>query len=145
MFSNHKLWRVRFTLMSQVIQNTLSSYIKVTKKLVVWDFYSMQQSKIAGSWMISRCQKFINGPFTVHLQCIVFHYLVWLYHYYYYYYYYCCYYYEVVVVMIAWYLDVQSMPITTKFISSNPAHGEVNLIQEFDSDLREVVGVLQVI
>ena len=53
-----------------------------------------------------------------------------------------------VVVVIVWYLDlhlhVQSVPITTKFVSSNPIHGEVYLIQhyviKFVSDLRQVGG-----
>jgi len=38
-----------------------------------------------------------------------------------------------VVVMIVWYLDwqphMQSVPITTKVVSSNPAYGEVYYIQ----------------
>ena len=41
----------------------------------------------------------------------------------------------VVVVVIAWLLDLQlpmqSVPITTKYMSSNPAHGEVYLIQHY--------------
>ena len=48
------------------------------------------------------------------------------------------------MVVITWYLDLQlplqSMPITTKDVSSNSAHGEVYLIQnyviKFVSDLR---------
>ena len=40
------------------------------------------------------------------------------------------------------YLPVQSVPITTKVVSSNPAHGEVYSIQhhviKFVSDLRQV-------
>ena len=59
----------------------------------------------------------------------------------------------VVVVVIVWYLDlqlpVQSVPITTKVVSSNPVHGEVYSIQhymiKFVSDLRRVVGILQVL
>ena len=43
-------------------------------------------------------------------------------------------------------LPVQSVPITTKVVSSNPAHGEVYSIQhyviKFDSDLRQVGGFL---
>jgi hypothetical protein len=39
------------------------------------------------------------------------------------------------MVMIVWLLDlqisVQSVPITTKFVSSNPAHGEVYSIQHY--------------
>ena len=39
------------------------------------------------------------------------------------------------VVMILWWLDLQlpmqSVPITTKVVSSNPAHGEVYLIQQY--------------
>jgi hypothetical protein len=41
---------------------------------------------------------------------------------------------------------VQSVPITTKVVSSNPAHGEVYLIQvymmKFVGDLRQVSGFL---
>ena len=44
---------------------------------------------------------------------------------------------------------VQSVQITTKVVSSNPAHGEVYSIQryviKFVSDLRQVVGFLRVI
>jgi hypothetical protein len=44
-------------------------------------------------------------------------------------------------------LPVQSVPITTKVVSSNPADGEVFLIQhyviEFVNDLRQVSGFLQ--
>jgi hypothetical protein len=55
------------------------------------------------------------------------------------------------VVMTVWWLDlqllVQSVPITTKFVSSNPAHGEVYSIQryviKFVSDLRQEVGFLR--
>ena len=43
---------------------------------------------------------------------------------------------------------MQSVPITTKVVSSNPADGEVYLIQryviKFVSDLRQVIGFLQV-
>jgi hypothetical protein len=52
--------------------------------------------------------------------------------------------------MSVWKLDmqlpVQSVPITTEVISSNPVHGEVNLIQQyvikFVSDLQQVSGFL---
>ena len=41
----------------------------------------------------------------------------------------------VVVVMIVWKLDlqlpVQSVPITTKVVSSNPVHCEAHLIQHY--------------
>ena len=41
-------------------------------------------------------------------------------------------------------VPMQSMPITTKVVSSNPAHGEMYSIQhyviKFDSDLRQVSG-----
>ena len=44
---------------------------------------------------------------------------------------------------------VQSMPITTKIVSLNPAHGEVYSIQhyviKFVSDLRQVDGFLRVL
>ena len=53
-----------------------------------------------------------------------------------------------VVVVIAWWLDlqlpVQSVPITTKVVSSNPVHGEVYSIQHYVSDLRQVGGFLRV-
>ena len=43
-------------------------------------------------------------------------------------------------------LPVQSVPITTKVVSSNPVHGEVYSIQhyviKFVSDLRQVGGFL---
>ena len=43
---------------------------------------------------------------------------------------------------------MRSVPITTKVVSSNPAHGEVYLIQhyviKFVSDLRQVGGYLRV-
>ena len=46
-------------------------------------------------------------------------------------------------------VPVQSVPITTKVVSSNPAHGEVYLTQhyviKFISDLRHVCGFLQVL
>ena len=46
-------------------------------------------------------------------------------------------------------LPVQSMPITTKVVSSNLAHGEVYSIQhyviKFVSDLRQVGGFLPVV
>ena len=59
----------------------------------------------------------------------------------------------VVVVLIVWWLDlqlhVQSVPITTKILSSNPVHGEVYSIQhyviKFVSDLRQVCGFLRVL
>ena len=55
-----------------------------------------------------------------------------------------------VMAVIVWQLDlqppVQSVPITTKVVSSNPAHGEVYLIQvymmKFVGDLRQVSGFL---
>ena len=55
------------------------------------------------------------------------------------------------MVLIVWRLDlelpVQSVPITTKVVSSNPVHGEVYSIQHyvitFVSDLRQVGGFLQ--
>ena len=58
-----------------------------------------------------------------------------------------------VVVMIIWYLDLQlpmqSVPITTKVVSSNTVHDEVYLIQhyviKFVSDLRQVGGFLRVV
>ena len=57
------------------------------------------------------------------------------------------------VVVIVWYLDlqlhVQSVPITTKVVSSNPVHGEVYSIEhyviKFVSDLRQVGGFLRVL
>ena len=46
-------------------------------------------------------------------------------------------------------LPVQSMPITTKAVSSNPVHGEVYSIQHyvitFVSDLQQVGGFLRVL
>ena len=46
-------------------------------------------------------------------------------------------------------LPVQSVPITTKVVSSNPIHGEVYSIQryviKFVSDLRQVSGFLWVL
>ena len=46
-------------------------------------------------------------------------------------------------------LPVQSVPITTKVVSSNPVHGEVYWIQhyviKFVSDLRQVCGFLRVL
>ena len=58
----------------------------------------------------------------------------------------------VVVVLIVWWLDlqlhVQSVPITTKILSSNPVHGEVYSIQHyliiFVSHLRQVGNFLWV-
>jgi hypothetical protein len=54
------------------------------------------------------------------------------------------------MVVILWQMDlqlhVQSVPITTKVVSSNPVHGEVYSIQhyviKFGSDLRQVGGFL---
>jgi hypothetical protein len=59
---------------------------------------------------------------------------------------------EAIVVVIVWYqylqLPVQSVPITTKVVSSNPARGEVYSIQHFVimmvSDLRHVGDFLRV-
>ena len=56
-----------------------------------------------------------------------------------------------VVVVIVWKLNlqlpVQSLPITTKVVSSNPIHGKVYSIQhyviKFVSDLRQVGGFLR--
>ena len=56
-----------------------------------------------------------------------------------------------VMVVIVWQMDlqlpVQSVRITTKVVSSSPAHGEVYSIQhyviKFVSDLRKVFGFLQ--
>ena len=56
-----------------------------------------------------------------------------------------------VVVVIVWKLDyqlpVQSGPITTNFVSSNPVHGDVYSIQhyviKFVSDLRQLGGFLR--
>jgi hypothetical protein len=46
-------------------------------------------------------------------------------------------------------LPVQSVPITTKVVSSNPIHGEVYSIQrygiKFVSDMRQVDGILWVL
>ena len=58
-----------------------------------------------------------------------------------------------VVVVIVWYLDlqipVQSVSITTKIVSSNPAHGEMYSIQhyviKFVGDLRQVDGFLRIL
>jgi hypothetical protein len=57
------------------------------------------------------------------------------------------------MVMIVWYLDlqlpVQSVPITTNFVSSNPIHDEVYSIQhyviKFVSDFGQVGGFLRVL
>jgi len=54
------------------------------------------------------------------------------------------------VIVVVWYLDLQlpaqSVLITTKFMSSNPVHGEVSLIQhyaiKFVNDLWQVGGIL---
>jgi len=51
-----------------------------------------------------------------------------------------------VLIVIVWWLDlhlpIQSVPIATDVVSSNPAHGEVYSIQhyviKFDRDLRPV-------
>ena len=59
----------------------------------------------------------------------------------------------VIVVIVVWWLDlqlpVQSVPITTNVVNSNPAHGEVYLIQrcviKFVSDLQQVGGFLRVL
>jgi hypothetical protein len=49
-----------------------------------------------------------------------------------------------VVGIIAAYAISQSVPITTKVVSSNPVHGEVYSIQhyviQFVSDLRQIIG-----
>ena len=58
-----------------------------------------------------------------------------------------------VLLVILWLLDLQlsmqSMPITTNVVSSNPADGEVYSIQhyviKFVSDLRQVGGFLRVL
>jgi hypothetical protein len=58
-----------------------------------------------------------------------------------------------VVVVIVWSLDlqphVQSVPVTTKVVSSNPVHDEVYSIQhyviKFVSDLWQVGGFLRVL
>jgi hypothetical protein len=46
-------------------------------------------------------------------------------------------------------LPVQSVPITTKVVNSNPAHGELYSIKhyviKFGSDLRQVGGFLRVL
>ena len=55
--------------------------------------------------------------------------------------------------MILWKLDlqlpVQSVPITTKLVSSNPANGEVYSIQhyviKFVNDLKQVGGFLRLL
>ena len=57
------------------------------------------------------------------------------------------------MVVIVWYLDlqipVQSVPITTKIVSSNPAHGEMYSMQhyviKFVGDLRQVDGFLRIL
>jgi hypothetical protein len=62
-------------------------------------------------------------------------------------------YYYTGAVVVVWYLDwelpVQSMPITTRVVSSNTVHGEVYSIQhyviKFVSDLRQVGGFLRVL
>ena len=58
-----------------------------------------------------------------------------------------------VMIVIVWQLDLQlpmqSVAITTKIASSNPAHGEVYSIQHYmikvSSDLRQVGGLLWVL
>ena len=60
---------------------------------------------------------------------------------------------ETVVVVIVWLLDLQlpmqSMPITTKVVNSNPIHGKVYSIQhyviKFVSNLRKVGGLYRVL
>jgi hypothetical protein len=55
--------------------------------------------------------------------------------------------------MIIWHLDLQltmqSVPIFTEVVSSNPAHGEMYLIQHYEikfiSDLQQIGGFLQVL
>jgi len=57
------------------------------------------------------------------------------------------------MVVIVWYLDlqlpVQSVPITTKVVSSNPVHGKVysmqHYVMKFVSDMRQVGGFLPVL
>jgi hypothetical protein len=53
-----------------------------------------------------------------------------------------------IVVEIVWLLNLQlpmqSVPITTKIVNSNPVHGEVYSIK-FVSDLRQVCGFLWVL
>ena len=48
--------------------------------------------------------------------------------------------------VLDWQLPMQSVPITTKVVSSNPFHGEVYSIQlyviKFVSDLRQISGFL---
>jgi hypothetical protein len=59
--------------------------------------------------------------------------------------------YGAVVAVLVWYLDlqlsVQSVPITTKVVSSNRTHGEVYSIQhhgiKFVGDFRQVGGFLR--
>ena len=55
----------------------------------------------------------------------------------------------VVVRLLELQLQEQSVPITTKVVSSNPVHGEVYTIQhymiKFMSDLRQVGGFLRVL
>ena len=58
-----------------------------------------------------------------------------------------------VMVVIVWYLafqlPLQSVPLTTKVVSSNPVHGEVNSIQHYVikvvSNLRQIGSFLQVL
>jgi hypothetical protein len=56
---------------------------------------------------------------------------------------------RIVVGFTTTYALMQSVPITTNVASSNPAHGEVYLIQHyvirFVSDLRQVGGLLRVL
>jgi hypothetical protein len=55
---------------------------------------------------------------------------------------------EWAVVVIVWWLDLQSVPITTKVVSSKSVHGEVYSIQHyvitFVSELQQVGGFLWV-
>jgi len=53
------------------------------------------------------------------------------------------------MIVIVWWLDLQSLPITTNVVSLNSAHGEVYSIQhyviKFVSDLGQFVGFLWVL
>ena len=57
------------------------------------------------------------------------------------------------MVVIVWWLDLQlhmqSVPITTKVVSSNLTHGEAYLtelyVTKVDSDIRQIGGFLQVL
>ena len=56
---------------------------------------------------------------------------------------------RMVVELTTTYMYMQSVHITTKFVSSNPAHGEVcsiqNYVRKFVSDLRQVGGFLWIL